>query len=104
MCWVCTSMECWEILRRRHRSTCIHYYNLDEWELFDLKQDPREMKSVYYQPEYQEVVSQLKTRVGELQQQYAVPDDRGSVPADPPSMHPQQKPPKKNARSKSKAE
>ena len=82
----------------------IHYYNLDEWELFDLKQDPREMKSVYYQPEYQEVVSQLKTRVGELQQQYAVPDDRGSVPADPPSMHPQQKPPKKNARSKSKAE
>lgn len=66
----------------------IHYYNLDEWELFDLNTDPREMKSVYYQPEYKELATQLQTRITQLQQQYKVPDDRGSVPVDPPSLHP----------------
>ncbi|MCR9202908.1 MAG: sulfatase [Planctomycetaceae bacterium] len=65
----------------------IHYYNLDEWELFDLNTDPREMKSVFYQPEYKELATMLQTRIAQLQQQYKVPDDRGSVPVDPPSLH-----------------
>lgn len=80
----------------------IHYYNLDEWELFDLEQDPREMRSVFYEPEYQEVVAQLKERVADLQQQYDVPDDRGSVPADPPSMQPNRPGKPKQKKNKNK--
>ena len=31
------------------------YYNIDEWELFDLKTDPQEMKNVYNEPGYAQV-------------------------------------------------
>jgi len=65
----------------------INFYNLGEWELYDLEKDQREMRSRYDDPEYADVVAKLKTRLTELQKQYQVPDDTGSVPADPPSLH-----------------
>jgi len=34
------------------RYKLIHYYKLKQWELFDLENDPHEMKSVYGQPDY----------------------------------------------------
>ena len=34
------------------RLKLIHYYKLDEWELFDLQADPDEMKNVYGKPGY----------------------------------------------------
>jgi len=34
------------------RYKLIHYYKLDQWELFDLENDPQEMQSVYGQPDY----------------------------------------------------
>lgn len=34
------------------RFKLIHYYKLDQWELFDLVSDPDEMRSVYGQPDY----------------------------------------------------
>ncbi len=72
---------------RTDRYKLIHFYNLDEWELYDLEKDAREMRSRYDDPEYSKIVADLKTRVAELQKQYQVPDDKGSVPADPPSLH-----------------
>jgi hypothetical protein len=41
------------------------------------------MRSVYEDPEYTDVVQELKAELQRLQQHYRVPDDRGSVPKDP---------------------
>lgn len=49
---------------RTSRYTLAHYYETDEWELFDLRKDPREMRSVYAEPGYAKVVAELK---GELE-------------------------------------
>ncbi len=87
---------------RTDRYKLIHFYNLDEWELYDLEKDPREMRSRYDDPDYSEIVAQLKTRVADLQKQFQVPDDRGSVPADPPSLHIDPKQPRKRAPAKKK--
>ena len=70
---------------RRHmgvrdaRYKLIHFYNLDEWELYDLKRDPREMHSVYGSPEYTAITARLKDELTQLRRQYRVPDDRGSI-------------------------
>ncbi|MDQ3701138.1 MAG: sulfatase [Chloroflexota bacterium] len=52
---------------RTRRYKLIYYYEPEpgpqEWELFDLEQDPRELRSVYSAPAYQDIVRQLK---GEL--------------------------------------
>lgn len=41
-----------------------------EWELFDLKEDPRELHSVYGDPQYAKVTAELKKELARLQQQY----------------------------------
>lgn len=79
---------------RTGRYKLIHFYNLQEWEFYDLQEDAREMRSRYDNPEYADIIAKLKTRVAELQQEYKVPDDSGSVPANPPSLQPKQ--PRKN--------
>ena len=71
---------------RTDRYKLIHFYNLGEWELYDLERDPREMQSVYGDPDYADVVRDLKAELERLQQQYRVPDDRGSVPKNPPVL------------------
>ena len=35
------------------------YYDVDEWELYDRKKDPSEMKNVYEDPAYSEIVKEL---------------------------------------------
>ncbi len=71
---------------RTDRFKLIHFYNIDEWELYDLHRDPREMTSLHYDPEYAGVLEDLKERVAALQVKYKVPDDRGSVPKNPPIL------------------
>ena len=53
----------------------IHYYNRDEWELFDLTRDPMELRSVYDDPAYQDQVAALKEELQRLRVQYQVPED-----------------------------
>jgi arylsulfatase A-like enzyme len=48
---------------RSDRYKLIHYYTIDEWELFDLGKDPDEMNSVYSHPDYHDLVSFLKTEL-----------------------------------------
>lgn len=67
---------------RTARYKLIHFYNLDEWELFDLDHDPREMHSVHADPRYAATVKTLQAELRKLQQHYAVPDDSGSVSRD----------------------
>lgn len=56
---------------RTHRYKLIYYYrgedpDLREWELFDLEEDPHELRSVYDEPAYAEVVSSLKNELVRL--------------------------------------
>ena len=47
-----------------------YYYDIDEWELFDLKTDPMEMKNVYNDPAYAPVRKNLHKRLAKLMKKY----------------------------------
>jgi len=55
---------------RTERYTLAHYYQTDEWELFDLKEDPEQLESVYDDPDYADVRERLKAKLRELQDYY----------------------------------
>ena len=40
-----------------------------DWELYDLKKDPREMHNLYRDPAYRNVVDRLKTELNRLQKE-----------------------------------
>lgn len=67
---------------RTDRYKLVCYYTLNEWELFDLSEDPNEMHSVYADPAYADVRAQLEQRLAELQLQY---DDTNPT-ADPSEL------------------
>ncbi len=46
------------------------YYDVDEWELYDRKNDPLEINNVYDHMEYQDIVAELKTELQELRAKY----------------------------------
>ena len=52
------------------RYKLINYYQLGEWELFDLKEDPREMNSVYGSEKYEVVQAKLHEKLLELREKY----------------------------------
>ena len=60
---------------RTDRYKLIHYYQIDEWELFDLENDPNEMQSVFNDPEYTEIVEELKAELQRLRDEYKVPEE-----------------------------
>lgn len=66
---------------RTARYKLIHYYTLGQWELFDLRRDPGELESVYDDPDYAEVVEELKEELRRLRTQYEVPEEDGGFPA-----------------------
>lgn len=61
---------------RTERHKLIHYYELDEWELFDLEKDPNELRSVYEEADYASVRKQLEVELQRLRDHYK---DDGSV-------------------------
>lgn len=76
----------WHDVRRHFgvtngRYKLIRFYepDVDEWELYDLKSDPNEMKSIYGQPEIKEVQESLIAEVGRLRNELGVPKN------DPPA-------------------
>jgi arylsulfatase A-like enzyme len=48
---------------RNDRYKLIHFYTTDEWELFDLKNDPDEMQNVYSNPDYRGIVTTMTERL-----------------------------------------
>jgi arylsulfatase A-like enzyme len=46
------------------------YYDVDEWELYDRKKDPQEMNNVFNDPEYAQVVKEMKQKLKEIRKQY----------------------------------
>ncbi|GAA4315614.1 sulfatase [Compostibacter hankyongensis] len=56
---------------RTQRYKLIHfYYDVDEWELYDLEKDPHEMLNVYKDPAYSAVKDTLTQELYRLQHQY----------------------------------
>lgn len=63
---------------RTDRYKLIHfYYDIDEWELYDLKNDPDEIKNIYNEESNLQLVDSLKVKLKELQKQYK--DDKGDL-------------------------
>jgi arylsulfatase A-like enzyme len=49
----------------------VHYYfDVDEWELIDRKNDPNEMRNVYDDPKYAEIKKQLHAQLDGLREKY----------------------------------
>jgi arylsulfatase A-like enzyme len=55
---------------RTDRYKLIHFLEPDEWELFDLQNDPDELNSVYGDPAYADVVGRLKAELPRLKEHY----------------------------------
>ena len=60
---------------RTERYKLIHFNKIDQWELFDLQKDPRELKNVYADPGYAETVKALKAELYRLKKELK-DDDR----------------------------
>ena len=68
----------WHMVRRHYgvrtmTHKLIHYYELGEWELFDLEADPDELTSVYGDPAYAAVQAGLSSQLDSLRGHFAVP-------------------------------
>ena len=68
---------------RTERYKLIYFNKLDQWELYDLKKDPLEMKNIYADPARAGVVKKLKTELLRLKKEL-MDDDRfqDSLPKD----------------------
>jgi arylsulfatase A-like enzyme len=56
---------------RTQRYKLIHFYNdIDEWELYDLQSDPDELKNLYGDARYADIVQELKAELKRLRAHY----------------------------------
>ena len=58
---------------RTNRYTLAHYYETDQWELFDRQKDPRQLRSVYADSAYADVVRDPKAELVQLRTELKVP-------------------------------
>ena len=80
----------WHAVRRHEgvstsRYKLIRFYgndvpNGEEWEFYDLKEDPQEMRSAYGNSKYETEIADLKEELLRLRDQYQVPDEVGGKP------------------------
>ena len=86
---------------RTDRYKLMKFYNIDEWELYDLKRDPEEMQNIVHDSQSQEIVADLKNRLAELREKYNVPKDTAPVPPPGNTRWPKGTRPKANGKTKS---
>ena len=66
---------------RRHcgvttgRYKLIHFYRINEWELYDLEKDPTEINNVYGKEGMEDITKKLKAEILRLKKKYEVPTD-----------------------------
>ncbi len=61
------------VVTERYKLVHFDRPDLDEWELFDLEKDPHELRSVYHDPAYEAVVTDLKQELDRLRAKLKVP-------------------------------
>ena len=59
------------------------YYDINVWELFDIKNDPDELNNLYGNSDYQDIVTELKTKLQSLREQYDDTDEKAYLPKPP---------------------
>ncbi|WP_338399424.1 sulfatase [Persicobacter psychrovividus] len=59
---------------RTDRYKLIHFYQTNEWEMFDLEKDPTEMNNIYNNESYHHQRAQLQQELDRLVGEYQVPD------------------------------
>jgi arylsulfatase A-like enzyme len=70
----------WHMVKRHYgvrtqRYKLMHfYYDIDAWELYDLKKDPNELNNVYGSADYAEIEKKLKEELKRLRRQYGDSD------------------------------
>jgi arylsulfatase A-like enzyme len=62
------------------RYKLVYYYQNDEWELFDLQEDPQDLVNLYGTPGYEAITRDLKQRLQALRVQYQVPQEDPQAP------------------------
>ena len=67
---------------RTDRYKLIRFYQFDEWEFYDLQEDPDEVRNAYNDPRYASIIAELKTRLESLRQEYADDTDISVMSAD----------------------
>ena len=67
---------------RGQRYKLIRFYQMDEWEFYDLKTDPDELRNQYNNPEYSKIIAQQKKRLTSLRKKY---QDNSDVKVMPPA-------------------
>ena len=68
---------------RTERYKLIYFNKINQWELFDLQKDPRELLNVYAEPSYAETVRDLKTQIDRLRKQLDDRDQFADLPEKP---------------------
>ncbi|WP_164103203.1 sulfatase family protein [Candidatus Laterigemmans baculatus] len=66
---------------RTDRYKLIQFYQFGEWEFYDLEQDPDELTDQYGNPEYADVIAELKQQLEQLRQKYG--DETVTEPLSP---------------------
>jgi len=60
---------------RTHTHKLIHFWKKDQWEMFDLRSDPNELKNLYNDPAQAETVAKLKTELARLKREFDDKDE-----------------------------
>lgn len=73
---------------RTDKYKLIHfYYDIDEWELYDLKKDPGEMNNLVDDPVYAVVLDEMKRRLNELQKEHQDTNYEQYLPVYPDTLY-----------------
>jgi arylsulfatase A-like enzyme len=67
---------------RTHRYKLIRFYQFDEWEFYDLQNDPDELTNQYNNPEYADEIAEMKQELERLRKQYDDDSDVAVMPAE----------------------
>ena len=70
-------------VRTRTHKLMHFYHDIDAWELYDLRNDPRELKNLYNRPEHALLVKQLKGELDALRRRYRDTDEQRFLPKKP---------------------
>jgi uncharacterized sulfatase len=64
---------------REKQYKLIYFYTANEWEFYDLKNDPKEQKNLIRIPKYQAEINRMKKKLIEVKNQYKDSEPAGEL-------------------------